>query len=82
MSLISETVHCSNLKNWKLKLFPLFHMLSVIHEEKAFIGENIASFEKTFEVETILKLAVVDPDEILNQELVALEQHIPPSIGQ
>ena len=57
-------------------------MLSVIHKGKAFTDENIISFEKTFEVETILKLAVVNPDEILNQELVALEQHIPPSIGQ
>jgi hypothetical protein len=83
LSLISGGVRRSNLKDWKSKPFPLFHMLSAIHEGKAFTGENIASFDKTFtEVETILKSAVVDPDEISNQELVVPEQHAPPSVGQ
>ena len=83
LSLVSVGMRRSNLRNWKSKPFPLFHMLSAIHEGKAFTGENIASFEKTFEeIETFLQSAVVDPSEIPNQELVVPEQQVPPSVGQ
>mgnify|MGYP001305476069 CR=1 FL=1 len=56
-------------------------MLTTIHKGKAFIGENIASFEKTFaEVESILEADVIDPNNITDEGLVIPEKNVPPSL--
>ena len=83
LSLVPSAVRrCPTAKDWKSKPFPLYHMLSAIHDGKAFTGENIASFATTFaEVERILESDVIDPNDIVDKGLAIPEQKVPPSVG-